>query len=124
YYLGWRVAGLNLGAAVDLDQLGEIHPAPEDKRNIKTVSAQSVSGQLKAARRGPIHLAEEPGAGGVVALPNAVSHNQLGLTVHRDEGPGVANRRIVDAVNAGLLFAADERPNLINLDILDRHVAD
>jgi hypothetical protein len=104
--------------AVDLDELREVRAILQRVADRGAVRSEAVSGDLKPTRGCHPQAFDKNVRGALVAATDGNIQDQLGVRLHRDEGVAIAKRGIVARATA-FFFLADERPNLVSLNIAD-----
>ncbi len=108
--------------AVNLDQLGVVDALTESVRNSHQVHLVAVRGQLNSIRQATGNVLKEFGSAPRIPPSNKPTDSELGMSFDSDEGPRIANRSPFGTSLSGdvLLLAANERPDLIDLNPLRR----
>jgi hypothetical protein len=73
---------------------------------------------------GAFQLEQQRPARIAVPLADLMRQDQFRCALDCDERPAIPERFAVAASNASLFFAADERPEFVNLNVVNRYVAD
>ncbi len=114
----WRLA-------VFFDQLGSIDAHAELLDDDVRVAVPAVAGQLEPTIGRTVQALDKFVAGGRVAVAGLVRHDHLGVALDGQERPDVTALRIVDpAPVERALLAAVVAPDLVQFDVVDRHVTD
>ena len=109
------------GRGIHFDELREVHPRSKTGVNRIEVRREAVSCDLELARRGRVQLLREGHRIPFRSPSEMPRHYQLCVSLNGDEAVGITALRVV--IFLALLFASDEAPHLIALNILHLDVA-
>ena len=118
--LGWTIPSAARpirvrGGAVDFQKLSEVHSVKAKPVNDRVdVHREAVARQLNPALDPIRDIADEGNCIGCLAQADEVRDNELAVGVDTAPRPGVTITLLT--LLTSFLFAADERPNLIDLD--------
>ena len=115
-YHCWRVSGFSLLGLIRFDELAEVHVVSKNERYVVGVSAPAIARQLETSASSLAKLEQEFACVG--SLGDVVSQNELRVSFDGNERPAIANvSSFVASTLFGLLFASNERPDFIALNV-------
>src|SRR5437870_7173368 len=107
--------------SIYLDELREVHPRSKAGVNCIEVRREAVSCNLKLARRGRVQLFREGHRVPLRSPSEMPCQYHLAVSLDSDKAVSIPAFRVI--VFLALLFASDEAPHFVTLNVLHWHVA-